>query len=247
MERSTPILDLKPVRTDRTQTQLSTEGMDAFSSVASSYEAWFASPLGAFVDHCERRAVECMLRDVESGSIVEVGAGTGHVARLLTCHGSKVTAVEPSSAMREEGRRRTAGLPIRWIDARAEALPFSDSCFDGAVFFTTLEFVHQPAGALREALRVVRPEGWVIVGFLHALSAWAARYRYHANRGVMPWAAARFFTSKDLEQWMGFPAERSEKAVYLAPDAIPPFEDAERSGKCAGNSPALEILRWRKS
>ena len=240
----TPVLDLKPVRTGVPEADLA--GIDAFSSVAASYEGWFATPLGSFVDGRETRALERMLRDVDAGSIVEVGAGTGHIGRFLANRGSRVTAVEPSLAMREDGRRRTAGLRIRWSDARAEALPFSDGVFDGAVLFATLEFVHQPADALREALRVVCPEGWIIVGLLHPLSAWTALYRRQADRGDMPWAAARFFTRQDVETWMRFPAERSEPAVFLGPDAIPPFEEAERSGKRAGNSPALEILRWRK-
>jgi len=148
--------------------------------------------------------------------------------------------------MRAEGIQRTSSTSIHWIDARAEHLPYPDAHFDGAVLFATLEFVDRPAQALHEALRVVRPDGWVIVGFLHALSAWTALYRYKADRGVMPWSAARFYPRTDIEQWMGFPAEQFKTAVYLAPQAIPPFADAERAGKRAGNAPAFEILRWRR-
>jgi ubiquinone/menaquinone biosynthesis C-methylase UbiE len=222
------------------------KGIDAFNSVASTYEAWFDSPLGAFVDACELQALASLICDVNADSIIEIGAGTGHVARFLSQYAREVTAIEPSAAMRAEGIQRTSGIPIHWIDARAEHLPYPDAHFDGAVLFATLEFVDRPAQALHEALRVVRPAGWVIVGFLHALSAWTALYRYKADRGVMPWTAARFYTRTDIEQWMGFPAEQFKTAVYLAPQAIPPFADADRAGKRAGNAPGLEILRWRK-
>lgn len=221
-------------------------GIDAFTSVASTYEKWFDSPLGAFVDACELRVLTSLLSDVNTNSVIEVGAGTGHIARFLEQYACEVTAIEPSAAMRAEGIQRTSSTSIHWIDARAEHLPYPDAHFDGAVLFTTLEFVDQPAHALHEALRVVRQEGWVIVGFLHALSAWTALYRYKADRGVMPWAAARFYTRKDIEQWIGFPAEQSKTAVYLAPQAISPFADADQAGKRAGNAPALEVLRWRK-
>jgi ubiquinone/menaquinone biosynthesis C-methylase UbiE len=220
--------------------------IDAFTSVALTYEDWFDSPLGAFVDACELQALSSLLRGLSANSIIEIGAGTGHVARFLSQYAKEVTALEPSAAMRAEGRRRTTDIPIHWVEARAEHLPYPDAHFDGAVLFTTLEFVDRPAQALQEALRVVRSEGWAIVGFLHALSPWTALYRYKGDRGVMPWAAARFYTRNDIEQWMGFPAEQSERAVYLAPQAIPPFADAERAGKRAGNAPALEVLRWRK-
>jgi ubiquinone/menaquinone biosynthesis C-methylase UbiE len=222
------------------------KGIDAFNSVASSYEAWFESPLGSFVDAYELQALASLLSNVNADSIIEIGAGTGHIARFLSQYAREVTAIEPSVAMRAEGIQRTSDLLIHWIDARAEHLPYPDAHFDGAVLVTTIEFVDQPAHALHEALRVVRPDGWVIVGFLNALSAWTALYRYNADRGVMPWAAARFYTRTDIEQWVGFPAEQSQTAVYLAPQAVPPFAEADQAGKRAGNAPALEILRWRK-
>jgi ubiquinone/menaquinone biosynthesis C-methylase UbiE len=224
--------------------------IDAFATIASTYEDWFDSPLGAFVDHCELQALALLLPDVRANTIVEIGAGTGHITRFLTRYARQVIAIEPSSAMQSEGQRRLADLSlcglIQWDDDRADKLPYPDNQFDGAVLFTTLEFVDQPVNALHEALRVVRSGGWVIVGLLPALSAWVALYRYKADCGVMPWATARFYTREDLERWMGFPAEQSETAVYLAPGANAPFEDADQAGRRAGNAPALEILRWRK-
>jgi hypothetical protein len=95
-------------------------------------------------------------------------------------------------------------------------------------------------------MRVIRLEGWVIVGFLHALSPWAALYRHRADRGEMPWAAAQWLTREDIEPWMDAPAEQSETAIHLAPQAVAPFAEAERAGKRAGNGPAIEILRWSK-
>lgn len=62
----------------------------------------------------------------------------------------------------------------------------------------------------------------------------------------MPWAAAQFYTRTDIEQWMKFPVEQSKTAVYLSPQAIPPFTDADQVVQRAGNAPALEILQWRK-
>jgi ubiquinone/menaquinone biosynthesis C-methylase UbiE len=224
--------------------QRAEQGIEAFTSAASTYEAWFTSPLGAFVDQQERQALAQVLRDVARGTVLDVGAGTGHGATWFATQGHRVTAVEPSAAMRCEGRRRTAGLPIEWCDAHAESLPFHDASFTGAVLFTTLEFVQRPARALAEARRVVCPGGWVVVGWLHALSPWAALYRYQADRGAMPWTAAQFFTREDVERLMGAPADMTASAVHLAPQAVAPFAEAERAGQRAGNQPALEIVRW---
>lgn len=222
-------------------------GIEAFQGVAATYDDWFDTPLGRFVDTCELRALASLLPQDPVDSVVEIGAGTGHLARLLCQYAHQVTAIEPSAAMRSQGQKQTANLPLTWQDARAEHLPCLDAQFDGAVLFTTLEFVEQPDLALTEALRVVRPGGWVIVGVLHALSAWTALYRYKGDRGKLPWAAAQFFTRADLEAWMGFPAEQSAPAVYLSPQAEPPFPEADEAGKRAGNPPAMDVLRWRKS
>lgn len=223
-----------------------TDGIEAFNAVASTYEAWFTSPLGKFVNHQELQALARVLQGVQPGTCIDIGAGTGHIAAWLAGQGHQVTAVEPSYAMRQEGLQRTVGLAIHWCDAQAENLPFADASFDRALLFTTLEFVRQPAQTLAEAFRVVRPAGQVIVGFLHALSPWVALYRYKADRGAEPWRAATFFTGDDVEGWIGQAAARTETAVHLAPQAMAPFAAADQAGKRAGNQPALEIRRWEK-
>lgn len=223
-----------------------TDGIDVFISVAATYEAWFASPLGRFADHQELQALARVMSGIQPGACIDIGAGTGHITSWLAGCGHQVTAVEPSAAMRQEGIQRTTGLGIHWCDARAEALPFTNASFDSVILFTTLEFVRHPAQTLSEAFRVVRPGGRVIVGFLHALSPWVALYRYQADHGAVPWRAATFFTGNDVEGWIGRSAEHTEAAVYLAPQALEPFADADQAGKRAGNQPALEIRRWEK-
>jgi len=223
------------------------QDIDAFAAIASTYEGWFTTPLGRFVDQQELQALARLLSGIDPGAVIDIGAGTGHMAAWLARRSHQVTAVEPSSAMRHEGVRRTAGLPIHWCAACAEHLPFADARFTGAVLFTTLAFVTQPVQALQEAVRVVRPAGWVTVGVLHALSPWVALYRSRADHGAMPWVAARFFTPEDVEGFIGAAATSSTEAVYLAPQASAPFAEADGAGKRAGNQPALAILQWRKS
>jgi ubiquinone/menaquinone biosynthesis C-methylase UbiE len=106
------------------------KGIEAFASLASTYEMWFASPLGMFVDQQEMQAFAWILTGFRPGSILEIGAGTGHIARFLARYGYQVTAIEPSPAMRAEGVQRTEGFPISWHDAQAEDLPFPANRFE---------------------------------------------------------------------------------------------------------------------
>lgn len=218
---------------------------DAFAEIATEYDQWFETPLGAFIDAQEVGALRRLLEDEPRGSVVEIGAGTGHLVKPLVAEGFRVTAVEPSAAMCAIGERETASLPAEWLDARAEALPLGDGECDGAVFFATIEFVDDARQSLREAFRVVRDGGWVAVGYLHALSAWTALYRHEADRGTPPWPAARFFTRDELEALAGAGAEAAAGVVWLGPSAGPPFEEADAAGRRAGHAPAFEALLWR--
>ena len=77
------------------QTRHADTGVEAFTAAASVYEAWFASPLGAFVDELEKQALARTLQGVGGASVLEIGAGTGHMSAWLTGRGYQVLSVEP--------------------------------------------------------------------------------------------------------------------------------------------------------
>ena len=96
--------------------------------------------------------------------VLDVGTGPGVVAFLLSQLGHEVTAVDLSEGMLTAARRNAAqyGLDIRFEKGDAEALPFPDSSFDIVVSKYVLWTVPNPAKALSEWYRVVRPGGKVI-------------------------------------------------------------------------------------
>ena len=64
---------------------------------------------------------------VSPGSVLDVGAGTGALARRMLEFASRVDAVDPSAAMIEEGRRLPGGADgrLRWVRGRVEDAPLS--------------------------------------------------------------------------------------------------------------------------
>ncbi len=215
--------------------------------LAAEYDRWYETPLGAFAEQQELMALQQVLEGLEKGKvIVEVGAGTGRVAAWLARQGFPVIAVEPAAAMRRYGERRTAGLPVQWIAAHAYMLPFPDSSQSAVLFFATLEFITEPQRALREAVRILQPGGLLLLGLLHAHSPWAAFYCWLGRRGELPWSQARFYTPEEMEQYVGIPAEVRAEALFCAPVAREPLEEADHAGRRAGNAPAFVALRWRK-
>jgi SAM-dependent methyltransferase len=88
-------------------------------------------------------------------SVLDLGAGTGRVARFLQQRYPtlKVISIEPVSALREIGYRH--GLtPTELIDGDATQLDFTDDEFDLVCEFATLHHIRHPELAVREMLRV---------------------------------------------------------------------------------------------
>ncbi len=106
-------------------------------------------------------AVDWLLAGLRVGAgdeVVEIGAGTGMLTRLLVARGLRIQAVEPVAAMREQ--LPGIGPGITAIDAVAEALPLPDASAAGAVASQAFHWVDAPR-ALRELERVLVPGGGI--------------------------------------------------------------------------------------
>ncbi|WP_406076709.1 class I SAM-dependent methyltransferase [Micromonospora sp. NBC_00858] len=96
-----------------------------------------------------------------SGRVIEIGAGNGRMFPHYPPGVTEVLAVEPERRLRAAAIRAatTAPVPVRVVDALAEALPAGDGEFDAAVVALVLCTVPDQAGALAEIGRVLRPGG----------------------------------------------------------------------------------------
>jgi ubiquinone/menaquinone biosynthesis C-methylase UbiE len=96
-----------------------------------------------------------------SGSVLEIGAGNGlnfaHYPRTV----ARVVAVEPEPHLRAvaEGAAARADVPITVTDGTAEHIPAGDGEYDAVVATLMLCSVRDPAIALAEMYRVLRPGG----------------------------------------------------------------------------------------
>ena len=96
-----------------------------------------------------------------SGTVLEVGAGSG---LNLPCYGpqvQKLYALDPSRELWEMARKRVreAPFPVEFLAASAERIPLEDVSVDTVVSAWTLCTIPDPLQALSEVWRVLKPRG----------------------------------------------------------------------------------------
>ncbi|MCZ6760080.1 MAG: class I SAM-dependent methyltransferase [Gemmatimonadetes bacterium] len=125
-------------------------------------------------------------RDVR---ILEVGGGLGLFHVLALAAGANIVSLEPGAAgfslFRKFGLElitELTGEPERFVDGVVEELPWDDNEFDLVVSSNVLEHVSDPARAVCEMYRVVRPGGRL----LHSCPNYLFPYEPHYKVPVLP-------------------------------------------------------------
>jgi len=133
-------------------------------------QAAWASPIGSMLyDRAQllaRRVMTAFQHPVEwldipqGGVTLDVGSGPGNVtASLARAAGPDGLAlgVDISEPMLARAVRAEAGSNVGFLRADAQRLPFRDETFDAVVSIAMLQLIPEPAAALAEMVRVLRP------------------------------------------------------------------------------------------
>ena len=107
----------------------------------------------------------------DDGRLLEVGCGTGSLTRTLLgmTRRAEVVAIDPVAHFVEYARRELKDGRVSFEAGDAQALPYPDASFDGALSCLVFQFIPDAAKAARELRRVTRPGGTV------AACTWDAR------------------------------------------------------------------------
>lgn len=95
--------------------------------------------------------------------ILDIGCGAGFLSNGLAADGYTVTGVDQSAGSLTVAQRHVPQEgSVLYKPADAYALPFADGSFDAVLMMDFLEHVDEPARAIAEAARVLRPQGILI-------------------------------------------------------------------------------------
>lgn len=131
-----------------------------------------SDPAAAYLTERRDADLRALLRDVgltdlSCVRVLDAGCGDGGLLARFIAWGAapeRVAGVDLSAARLARARERVPGARIERADA--VALPFPDAVFDLVTMCTLLSSIvdqGQRTAALREAMRVLRPGGWLVV------------------------------------------------------------------------------------
>lgn len=163
--------------------------VDIFEELAEEYDAWFDRHPQAY--ESELQALKKLVPAAGEG--LEIGAGSGRFALPLGVR----LAVEPAPAMARMARDR--GLTV--LRGYAEELPFSGQSFDFVLLVTVLCFLADPPAAFREAARVLKPRGRIIIGMIDRDSPLGRLYEA-GKQASRFYRQARFYPVSRVLEWL---------------------------------------------
>ncbi len=112
--------------------------------------------------------LECgvLLRHCQGKDVLEVGCGTGLIMDRIRDAARSVTGIDLSGGMLRHAKSRG----LRVFQGSATDLPFADASFDVVCSFKVLAHVREIERAVREAARVTRPGGTLLLEFYNRRS-----------------------------------------------------------------------------
>lgn len=173
---------------------------------------WFATSAGQDLAERESRLLSRRLAGLYARRVLQVGAYGG--GRCPTVYGDA----------RQWVLDDWPGGPID-VQATSEVLPLASGSVDVVVLIHQLEFTDRPHQVIREAARVLAPEGHMLVLGFNPISLWGLWRVFAPRRAQPPWCG-RYLSPWRVADWMQLLGLTPRQHEGLAP--LPPLPDRLR-------------------
>ncbi len=156
--------------------------------LAEMVDAWFCTSQGAAVARVEAKVVKPLLKQLFGYRILQLGSSGN---RSFIEGSSLYQKIRFSPRFRPQ-----TGLPV----ANAEELPLASNSVDAVVLYHALDFASDSHRLLREATRVLRPGGRMLIVGFNPYSCWGL-WRLFRRRTGIPWGG-RFLSPGRISDWL---------------------------------------------
>ncbi len=193
-------------------------------------------------------------------TMLDIGCGDGRFCRMMKAHGLQTFGLDPIAPFIARARARDPDGDYRV--GFAEALPFGDATVDLTVFYLSLIDIDDMPTACREAARVVKPGGRVLIANLTSFFTSNGTTGWITGKDGRPYhPLGRYLEERaDWVEWDGLrvrnwhrPLSAYMTALLDARLTLTHFDEPMPTGGPADRraryrrTPFTMIMEWRKS
>lgn len=179
--------------------------------VLKNIQKWFESELGDEILSAQKQVINRLLPNLFGYHLVEIAINPNMGLACESLIGHKIVVSD----------RFQLGLSDNCILCQPTELPFEHNSVDVMLLHHSLDFTDNPHQVLREAIRVLRPGGHIlVVGFNP--SSWWGVHRFCTKTSQAPWQQGQFISQSRLADWMSLLG--LTQLQLLTDYYLPPFE-----------------------
>ncbi len=132
-------------------------------------------------------ALNKLIGPKKTNVVVDVGGGFGRLTNWLAARSQKVYLVEPSAKMRQAAKKYLIKFPrVEVRPGKAEDTNLPSRCADLVIMVRVLHHLPNPAAALTEAGRILKPQGLLVLEFANSLHMLARIRSWFIGRPIIP-------------------------------------------------------------
>ncbi len=192
--------------------------IDVFKQNIERYENWFSKNRFAYLS--ELKGIKNLLPE---GKGIEIGVGTGRFAEPLSIR----FGIDPSFAMLKKAKARKTKV----IGGVGEHLPIAGNSFDFALITTTLCFLIDIEETFKEIKRILKKNGFLILGFIDRESFLGKLYMKKKETNPF-YRLANFYSANEVIKKLkktGFSKPTIRQTLFTLPENLQRIDDIKDS------------------
>ncbi len=161
-----------------------------FELYAKAYDEWYEK--NAVIYQCEIKAINSLRLE---GIGLDIGVGSARLSpKSERNFVTPLIGIDISKRMLLISKKRL----VEPLQADAHTLPFKDQSFDYVFMSVTFCFLEKPELTLKEAYRILKPNGLIVICIVPKDSTWGQFYEEKGKEGHRFYKHAKFYTTEEV-------------------------------------------------